>query len=121
MAISVRQKKVSEQVKRLIIEHLMFELLIDSPIKNMFSFTKTQVSADLKNINMYIDVNSGDKKVKQLIKDSLNGLSPQIRFMLGKKMVLKSVPNVKFLFDIVPEDIKVDFTNVGPIFSDDIL
>ena len=33
MAISVRQKKISEQVKRLIIEQLMFELLIDNPIK----------------------------------------------------------------------------------------
>ena len=53
MAISVRQKKISEQVKRLIIEQLMFELLIDNPIKNMFSVVKTQVSADLKNIHMF--------------------------------------------------------------------
>ena len=121
MAISVRQKKISEQVKRLIIEQLMFELLIDNPIKNMFSIVKTQVSADLKNIHMYISVDNSDDRIKTLIKDSLNALSPEIRSMLGKKMVVKSVPNVKFLFDIDKKMIQFDLNNIKPISAEDIL
>ncbi len=118
--VTLRQKKISEQIKRIIIQYLMLELLRDNPIKNMFLITKTQVSKDLKNANVYIKIENLDKRIRDFIKNTLNDLSSEIKLHLAKNMVLKFVPEVKFFLEVMELEFITNI-NTGPLNPEKIL
>jgi len=105
---SQRQLKVAENIKRVISEIFLREGLLQF---NSYQITiiKGDVSADIKNAKIFVDIIDLAKKEGNLLTKEeneklqiikkLNNSSKFFRHELAKKITLKTVPNISFILD----------------------
>ena len=70
---------------------------IDNPqIKNTVTITDIKVSKDIRSAVVYfVTLDKNFRKIEKII----NELKPTIKFYLSKKVHLKRIPDIKFIFD----------------------
>ncbi len=95
-----RTRRVGEQVRRDLAQLIRDE--IDDPRMTMVSITFVEVTRDLAHAKVYVTV-LGDPDERGRIVDALNRAAPMLRYELGRRMHIRTVPRVKFLYDEVVE------------------
>jgi ribosome-binding factor A len=91
-----RSDKVGDQMRKEISEILLKEL--KDPRIGFVTITKVAVSADLRQAKVYYSVFGGEEEKA----DSLQGLESATGYIkreLGRRMRLKYMPEITFLFD----------------------
>lgn len=91
-----RADKVGDQIRQEISEMLLREL--KDPRIGFVTITKVAVSADLRSAKVYYSVFGGEQEKE----DSYQGLESATGFIkreLGRRMRLKYMPEITFLFD----------------------
>ena len=84
------------------------------------SIAEVRISPDLLIATVFISLLSGENADKNKeLEVYLNGQSPLIRKLLAKKMILRSVPNLKFVVDdIIEHGAKLE-TKIAECLYDD--
>ena len=91
-----RTRRVGEQIQREVAGILQEEF--KDPRLGMISVSGVEVSRDLAHARVYISVLGGDEDVNETIR-VLNKAAGFIRHQLGQRMRLRSVPQLRFLYD----------------------
>lgn len=93
---STRQLKVEQLIKKLISEIFLREGILS--VSNVIvTITEVDVSPDIKNAKIYLDI-FGKVDAKRLVAE-LNSNSAYFRHKLTGKMVARSSPEIKFILD----------------------
>lgn len=100
---SQRQLQIGEQIKRVIADIFMRENL--SIISgNYITVLQADVSPDIKNCNIYIDI-FGDNSHNKKILEKLNLAAPNFRYELGRQINYRNTPEIKFILDKTGENV----------------
>jgi ribosome-binding factor A len=95
-----RTRRIGEQVRR------ELALLIRSEIRDprmvMVSITSVEVTRDLAHARVYVTM-LGDVTARAELLSGLNQAAPMLRRELGKRMHIRTVPQLTFLYDEVVE------------------
>ena len=91
-----RTRRVGEQIQREVAGILQEEF--KDPRLGMISVSGVEVSRDLAHAKIYISVLGREEDVSETIK-VLNKAAGFIRHQLGQRMRLRSVPQLRFLYD----------------------
>ncbi len=94
----VRLKRVESLLKREITEIIMSDDIKDPRIDKMLSVTDLTVSKDLKYAKIYISY-YGEREIHERIVGALNHASGFIRNILGKRVKLRTIPELRFILD----------------------
>ena len=95
MAKPPRAYRVSEQIRTVIATEL---LKIGDPRLGLISVTSVTVSPDLREASIYWNIYGGQEKVVPA-QHGLESVKGRMRSMLGKKMKIRYVPNIRFIYD----------------------
>ena len=94
---SNRQLKVSEeirkQVSQLVLSNDIYHPYLECVI---LSINDVRISQDLGVATIFFTHSGGDKNN---VLEVLNALVPEIRMILGKKMHLRIIPQLRFIYD----------------------
>lgn len=93
----------------------ILQLDIKDPRVSMVTITEVVVSKDLKYAKVYVTVLEDDKAAECI--KVLNKAAGFIRVQLSKKMQLRSIPSLKFIFD----DTTIRANRISQIIDDAIL
>ena len=95
---SQRQLQIGENIKR-----NMADIFIRDGLSNiagsLISIVEADVSPDMKNVKIYIDIFGGDQKIHQKIIKDLNQAVGHFRYELAKRISLRVVPEIIFIID----------------------
>jgi ribosome-binding factor A len=89
-----RSARVGDQMKQEIADILMRK--IKDPRIGFVTVTDVELSDDLRNAKVFVSVYGGDKK--ETFK-GLNSAAAFIRSELGRRMTMRSIPEILFRFD----------------------
>ncbi len=92
-----RSARVSSQIQRELA--LVFQRDIDDRRVGFITVNEVEVSKDLAMAKVYITVLNGDEKMKKSQIILLNELVPIIRHHLAKRMRLRHVSELRFIYD----------------------
>jgi ribosome-binding factor A len=92
-----RTRRVGEQIRRELAELLRTELGND-PRLAMVSMTLVEVSRDLAHAKVFITL-LGDPAQRAAVLASLNQAAPFLRRELGRRMRIRTVPQLVFVYD----------------------
>ena len=95
-----RARRVGEQIKRDLAALIRSEG--DDPRLNMVSITSVEVSRDMAAARVFVTL-LGDPADRSEVLDELNRLAPRLRGEIGRRMHIRSVPALNFVYDEVPE------------------
>lgn len=93
--MSLRMEKVNKELQRKITEIIQRE--IDDPIGDFLSITRVDTTRDLQESKVYFSLL--DESRSKEAGDVLKKMNPHIRAVLGKKIHLKIIPKLSFIFD----------------------
>jgi len=91
-----RTRRVGEQLKRELAELIRAE--IDDPRMAMVSMTAVEVSRDLAHAKVYVTILIDPAERAELVA-GLNQAAPLLRRELGRRMHIRTVPQLKFFYD----------------------
>lgn len=94
---SQRQLQVGETIKRIIADIFLREG-ISSINGNYITILEADVSPDIKNVRIFVDI-FGNEKAHQEIIEKLNKAAPHFRFQMAKKMTARNIPEIIFVLD----------------------
>lgn len=98
---SIRQQQVQNNIQRFLLNLFQEELTFEGMRDVYVSVAKVDLSRDIRNAMVFIDILGGkldDKQKFQIIKQ-LNKQVPQIRHLMTEKIKLKYVPEIEFRLD----------------------
>ena len=95
-----RTHRINEQIRRDLADLIRSEG--DDPRLIMVSITAVEVSRDLSYGRVYVTY-LGAAEERQNIIAALNQLAPSLRHQLGRKMHIRSIPSLQFIYDNVIE------------------
>jgi ribosome-binding factor A len=103
---STRQLKVGQEVKFILSEILMRGDFYHPETKKALQITisEVQVSPDLHNATVYF-LPLGGKEDKAKMEEVLNKIAPAIKHQMFPKLKTKYVPNLRFKFDDIFENV----------------
>jgi len=93
---SQKQLQVAEQIKRNIAEILAEDNILSTP-GIFLTVTKADVSPDIKNAKIYINIFGNSDKEKLFTR--IKGLAPYFRGQLSKKVNIRHTPELTFILD----------------------
>lgn len=95
---SQRQLQLGENIKRIIAD--IFSRSSLSSIKNSYiTVVQADVSPDIKNCKIFINIYGKNNDDNQQIVNKLNQMSPSISHELGKKLTTRNTPKITFHLD----------------------
>lgn len=94
---SQRQLQIGENIKRIMSEIFLRGDILTIP-GSYITILEADVSPDVKNVKIYLDIFGNDDKQKDIVK-ALNKAAPHFRAQLAKKTVLRVVPEISFILD----------------------
>lgn len=92
-----RTERVGEQIRRELAE--LIRTALDDPRMTMVSITDTEVSRDLGHARVYITHIGSDRQVREELVDDLNAAAGFLRGELGRRVRLRTVPRLVFVYD----------------------
>ena len=96
-----RTRRVGEQVKRELAELIRNEN--DSPLLNMISITSVDITRDFAHAKIYVTL-LGETDKRQHVVDRLNNLNSVFRRELGRRLRIRTIPNLTFIYDDIVEE-----------------
>lgn len=96
-----RSDRIGEQVMREVAMVLRTEM--SDPRLNLVTISTVQMSRDAAHATVLFTVMNGDDERRTQVAKILNGAAGFIRHILGKRLRLRSIPQLHFRFDEVPE------------------
>ena len=102
---SQRQLQIGETIKRVISEIFLRDDILTVP-GSYITILEADVSPDMKNVKIYIDIFGGDQKIHQKIIKDLNQAVGHFRYELAKRISLRVVPEIIFIIDETQERAK---------------
>ena len=94
-----RTRRVEEQLRRDLAELIRHE--IKEPDLGMVSISEIKVSTDLSVAQVYITIMQDDSQVIDYTMHTLENYAGKLRGLLGKRMRIRRVPQLNFLYDDV--------------------
>lgn len=95
----VRKKKIESLLKEEISNFLLREELNDPRVKaDILTVTDVEVTKDCKNAKVYVSCLAAEEEQVQTI-NALNHAAGYIQHLLGKKIHLKTTPQLRFILD----------------------
>ena len=91
-----RIDRISEEVRREL-DAIIREELNDPRIDGTWSITRTEVTGDLRFAKVHVSVLEDDKREKLL--EALKNAKGYLRRALGKRMIIRSAPELIFVND----------------------
>lgn len=95
-----RTRRVAEQLRRELAELLREEIY--DPRLAMVSMTNIEVSKDLAYAKVYITILGNPEERPELL-TRLNQVAPLLRHELGRRMHIRTVPRLQFIYDEIVE------------------
>jgi ribosome-binding factor A len=95
-----RTRRVAEQIRRELAE-LLREEIFDSRLA-MVSMTSIEVSRDLAYAKVYVTILGNSLERPELLM-RLNQVAPLLRRELGRRMHIRTVPRLQFIYDEIVE------------------
>lgn len=95
-----RTRRVAEQIRRELAE-LLREEISDSRLA-MVSMTSVEVSKDLAYAKVYITILGNPEERPELLM-RLNKVAPLLRHELSRRMRIRTVPKLQFIYDEIVE------------------
>lgn len=95
-----RTRRVAEQIRRELAELLREEIF--DPRLAMVSMTSIEVSRDLAYAKVYITILGNPSERPELLM-CLNQVAPLLRRELGRRMHIRTVPRLQFIYDEIVE------------------
>jgi len=92
-----RSRRVEEQIRRELSELIRHD--IKEPGLGILSVAEVRVTSDLSLAHVYISVLDDDAEVIQYSMDTLRNYAPKLRGLLGKRMYIRTVPQLDFIYD----------------------
>ena len=92
-----RTRRVEEQLRRDLAELIRHE--IKEPGLGMLSISEVKVSADLSVAQIYITIMQDDREIIDHTMHNLHNYAGKLRGSLGKRMRIRRVPQLYFLYD----------------------
>lgn len=92
-----RSDRVAEEIKKATSEIIANDLK-DPRIKGLVTVTAVDVTKDLRNAKIYVSI-YGDESVKQESFEGLKSAEQYVRWEVGKRVVLKYLPEITFVLD----------------------
>ncbi|MFK8067491.1 MAG: 30S ribosome-binding factor RbfA [Gammaproteobacteria bacterium] len=92
-----RARRVEEQIKRELASLIKSE--VDQPSLGLVTFTAVESAPDLSLAKVYFTILGSDLSEKES-ENILNDSSPHLRHCLSQVMTLRSVPRLKFFYDV---------------------
>lgn len=96
-----RTRRIGEQIRRDLAQ-LIRDELSDDPRMVMVSITSVEVTRDLSQAKVYVTM-LGDTADRAEVVDNLNRATSMLRRELGRKMYIRTVPRLSFIYDEVVE------------------
>lgn len=96
-----RTRRIGEQIRRDLAQ-LIRDEIGDDPRMVMISITGVEVTRDLSQAKVYVTM-LGDVAERAEVVERLNQAAPMLRRELGRKMHIRSVPRLSFIYDEVVE------------------
>jgi len=93
--MSLRIEKINSQMQRVVMEILQQE--VDDPALSLLSVIRVETALDLHESRIYFSL-LDDTKVKHA-QDALDKMNGFIRGHVGKRMTMKFLPELKFIYD----------------------
>ena len=91
-----RQKRVAEAIRAAVADYLILNLANATP--GFISVSKSKMSPDLKIANVYFSIYGSEEDVAYSFK-TLEQHGSRIRYHVGKEVILKYVPELRFFID----------------------
>lgn len=101
-----RPTRVAQEIRRTLAQLLVQEA--KDPRFQKMTITECQISKDLSVAKVHFSLighNSGDPEVQETLK-ALEKANGYFRSEIGKRLQLRIVPNLRFYFDTVPENVQ---------------
>ncbi len=100
---SLRQLQVAENIKRTLSEIFLEKGLLNYS-SSYISVTQVDISPDLKNAKIYLDIFNQNQEIKTKVLNYFNNLEKTLRFELSKKIKLRYAPEISFIEDKTQEN-----------------
>jgi len=95
-----RTRRIGEQIRRDLAQLIRDE--VRDPRMAMVSITGVRVTRDLAHAKVYVTI-LGDPAERGVLVANLNQVAPMLRHELGRKMYIRTVPRLEFVYDEVVE------------------
>ncbi len=92
-----RSHRVAEQMQREIAQLLQFE--VKDPRVGHVTVTAVEVTGDMAHAKIFYSVSALDAKTQPKIQQGLEKVSGFLRTQLAKRMLLRTVPQLHFVYD----------------------
>ncbi len=92
-----RARRVEEQIKRELASLIRTD--IETSQLGMLTFTAVKVSSDLSNAKVYFTTLGAQLSEKEA-ELQLNEAAPELRFKVAQQMRMRSVPTLRFFYDV---------------------
>lgn len=93
--MSLRMEKVNSEIQKQLMDIIQKEL--DDPSVGLLSITRVETTSDLKESKIYFSLL--DETKYDRVEDILKAMNAFIRMLLGKRIRLKILPELKFMPD----------------------
>lgn len=94
---SQRQLQIGETIKRVMSDIFLRDDILAVP-GSLITVIEADVSPDAKNAKIYIDIFGNDAMHEKIV-EKLNEAAPHFRYQMAKKVMLRVVPEIKFVLD----------------------
>ena len=97
MANEKRIERLQKQILRILSQKVLFELN-DPRISSLVTLTKVVLKSDLSSAKVYFSVLGGESE-KNRAEHALRHAKKHLRGELGKELVIRTLPDIEFVFD----------------------
>lgn len=94
---AIRQDRMNEEVKKTVSE--IVREMKDPRLSPMTTITQAEVTNDLKHAKLHVSVYDQDETVRTDSVDALNHAAGFIARELGRRMLIRRLPMLKFVLD----------------------
>lgn len=95
---SQRQLKVGEEIRRVLAEaFLRGDFYVFGQKSFSITVSEVRISPDLKNATVFVMPLAGKNTTE--VMEYLKALAPELKRIIGKKLLLRVVPRLKFMLD----------------------
>ncbi|RJP81220.1 MAG: 30S ribosome-binding factor RbfA [Candidatus Zixiibacteriota bacterium] len=95
-----RQARVNDLIRRNL--SLILEREYRDQLAAMATVTEVRITGDLRHARVFVAVTAEPERQEQTIR-RLKELSPELRSLLGREIILKHVPSLEFILDLSAE------------------
>jgi len=97
MATHNRSARIAHQIQKEVSELLLRR--VKDPRVKFVTITRVSVSPDLSFARLYFSAPANDERSKEELEKGLSSAKGYIRSELGKRLLMRRVPQIEFVFD----------------------